>query len=180
MSYLSLNCNCNNIVNVGKNFVIHDRPFQYLRCIELTLFYSRVRFDDWKWQLGNVSLQRKPSRKCRKHLEWINIFSVSKYWSQYMFCYSRHGPQVTSSFIRIWNNEDQSYLHYSPPPQHFNPILYPDTSNFLNDFRFMRKSIKIDGLDIVRLLFLTTSSRDFCIFCLSCPIQFFIGRRKET
>ena len=86
-----------------------------------------------------------------------------------------------SSFTRIENNEDQSYrLLSSSPPQHFNPILYPDTSNFLNDFRFMRKSIKIDGLDIVRLLFLTTSSRDFCIFCLYCPIQFLIPRRKET
>ena len=54
--------------------------------------------------------------------------------------------------------------YYYPAPQHFNPILYPDTSNFLNDFRFMRKSIKIDGLDIVRLLFLTTSSQHCCGF----------------
>ena len=67
--------------------------------------------------------------------------------------------------MRIENNEDQSYrLLSSSPPQHFNPILYPDTSNFLNDFHFMRKSIKIDGLYIVRLLFLTTSSEDFYKF----------------
>ena len=60
LSYLSLNCNCN-IVNVCKNFLIHDRPFQYLRCSGPTLFYSGVRFDDWNGLLKkHTEIQRKP------------------------------------------------------------------------------------------------------------------------
>ena len=62
--------------------------------------------------------------------------------------------------------------YYYPPPQHFNPILYPDTSNFLNDFHFMRKSIKIDGLDIVRLLFLTSSQDCWSFFATTVQSNF--------
>ena len=62
LSYLSLNCNCN-IVNVCKNFLIHDRPFTSWGLLNWR--DSLIDFRFWFWRRkgwGNSSFERKPSK----------------------------------------------------------------------------------------------------------------------